>query len=41
MEAKMANGRDLKLILKKVYNHESLVGIDLAISIYPLLIFPV
>jgi len=29
MEAKMANGRDLKLILKKVYNHESLVGVDL------------
>ena len=25
----MANGRDLKLILKKVYNHESLVGVDL------------
>jgi uncharacterized protein YjbI with pentapeptide repeats len=25
----MANGRDLKYILRKVYNHESLVGIDL------------
>ena len=25
----MANGRELKYILRKVYNHESLVGIDL------------
>jgi hypothetical protein len=28
-EQKMPNGRDLRHILERIYNHESLVGIDL------------
>ncbi len=37
----MPNGKDLRHILKRVYNHESLVGIDLRTFICRLWIFPV